>query len=92
VENSSARLESWLAAVQSSPSQRVIREEQLLQLAQALAELPAEQRQAVELHHLQGHPVAEVGEMMGRSRAAVVGLLFRGLKKLRQLLDDSEAD
>jgi RNA polymerase sigma-70 factor (ECF subfamily) len=91
LENSSARLESWLAAVQSSPSQRVMREEQLLHLAQALATLPEDQRQAVELHHLQGYPVAEVGAMMGRSRAAVVGLLFRGLKRMRQLLDASEA-
>ena len=89
LEDSSARLESWLAADQSSPSQRVLRDEQLLRLAQALAELPTDQRLAVELHHLQGYPVAEVGRQMGRSRAAVVGLLFRGLKKLRQLLDDS---
>jgi RNA polymerase sigma-70 factor (ECF subfamily) len=40
----------------------------------------------VELHYLNGLTVADVAEQMGRSRAAVVGLLFRGLKKLRQLL------
>jgi RNA polymerase sigma-70 factor (ECF subfamily) len=91
LEESSARLESWLAADQSSPSQRVIREEQLLRLAQSLADLPPDQRRAVELHHLQGCPVAEVGRLMGRTQGAVVGLLFRGLKKLRHLLDDSEA-
>jgi hypothetical protein len=34
--------------------------------------------------------VAEVGQLMSRSRPAVVGLLFRGLKKLRHLLDDSQ--
>jgi RNA polymerase sigma-70 factor (ECF subfamily) len=89
LDESSARLESWLVASQSSPSQRVMRDEQLLRLSQALAELPADQRQALELHYLQGKQVAQVGQIMGRSRAAVVGLLFRGLKKLRGLLGEA---
>jgi RNA polymerase sigma-70 factor (ECF subfamily) len=91
LDESSARLQAWLAADQTSPSQRAIREEQLLRLAQALAELPPEQRRAVELHHFQGHPVAEVGRLLGRSPEAVVGLLYRGLKKLRGLLEDAQA-
>ncbi len=92
LEESSARLEAWLAADQSSPSQHFLRHEQVLRLADALAELPVDQRRAVELHHLKGYPVAEVGKQMRRSRAAVVGLLFRGLKKLRQLLQETEAE
>jgi RNA polymerase sigma-70 factor (ECF subfamily) len=40
----------------------------------------------VELHHLKAQPVAEVARIMDRSRPAVVGLLFRGLKRLRELL------
>jgi RNA polymerase sigma-70 factor (ECF subfamily) len=89
LDQSAARLEAWVAAEQPSPSQYVSREEQLLRMAAALAELPEDQRRAVELHHLQGLPVAEVGERIGRTRAAVVGLLFRGLKRLRQLLADN---
>jgi RNA polymerase sigma-70 factor (ECF subfamily) len=92
LEESSARLESWLAADQSSPSQRFMRQEQGIRLADALAELPDDQRRAVELHHLKGYSVAEVGVLMDRSRPAVVGLLFRGLKKLRQLLKDQESE
>jgi RNA polymerase sigma-70 factor (ECF subfamily) len=88
---SSARLEACLLADQSSPSQRVMRHEQLLHLADALAELPEDQRRAVELHHLKGYSVAEVGQHMDKSKAAVVGLLFRGLKALRQRLKDGEA-
>jgi RNA polymerase sigma-70 factor (ECF subfamily) len=60
----------------------------LLRLAAALGRLPEDQRQVVELHHLKGLTVAEVAEQMGRTRASVVGLLFRGLKKLRELLHD----
>jgi RNA polymerase sigma-70 factor (ECF subfamily) len=91
VDESSTRLSARLAADQSSPSQCAMREEQLLHLAQALAQLPPDQRQAVELHHFQGLTLADTGERLGRSQEAVVGLLYRGLKKLRQLLDDSRA-
>ena len=51
-----------------------------------MARLPEDQRRVVELHHLKGLPVAETAQRVGRTRAAVVGLLFRGLKKLRELL------
>ncbi len=82
---SSLRIEAWLAAEQSSPSQGVIREEEVSQLAAALARLPDEQRTAVELHHLQGLPLAEVAAQLNRTKGATAALLFRGLKKLRHI-------
>jgi RNA polymerase sigma-70 factor (ECF subfamily) len=88
LEVSSSRLESLLVAEQTSVSQRAVRCEELLQLSAALAKLPENQRQVIELHHLKGMPVANVAEELGWTRPAVVGLLFRGLKGLRQLLDD----
>jgi RNA polymerase sigma-70 factor (ECF subfamily) len=90
LEDSSSRIQAWLAAEQPSPSQVAMREEQLLALADALTRLPADQRQAVELHHLQGCPLAEVAAQLGRSKGAVAALLFRGLKRLRALLADPE--
>jgi RNA polymerase sigma-70 factor (ECF subfamily) len=86
VEQSSARLEAWLAAEQSSPSEVAARQEQLLRLARALAQLPDDQRIAVELHHLREVPVADLALEMGRTEASVAGLLRRGLKRLRELL------
>jgi RNA polymerase sigma-70 factor (ECF subfamily) len=89
LEQSSRRLEGILAADQTSPSQRVIRHEQLIQLADALAQLPDDQRQAVELRHLQGLATLEIAGRMDRSVAAVGGLLQRGLRALRVSLDES---
>jgi RNA polymerase sigma-70 factor, ECF subfamily len=85
---SSARIENWLAAEQSSPSERVMRVEELVQLSGALAQLPADQREVIELHHLKGCPIAEVAEAMKRTKPAVMGLLFRGQKKLREMLQE----
>jgi RNA polymerase sigma-70 factor (ECF subfamily) len=90
LEQSSARLESWLAASQSSPSQQAQRNEQLLRLAEALTALPEAQREALTLHHLQNWTLEEVGEHLGRSPAAVAGLIKRGLKELRLQLQERE--
>src|SRR5262249_33848938 len=90
LEGSSSRLQSWLAAEQSSPSQQAQRNEQGVRLAQALAGLPEPQREALVLRHLEGWSLADIAGRMGRSPAAVVGLLQRGLKKLRALLQEGE--
>ena len=90
LELSSSRLECLLAADQTSPSQRAVRGEELLRLAAALARLPADQRRVVELHYLKGLQVAQVAAELGHTRPAVVGLLFRGLRKLRELLGAHE--
>lgn len=91
VDDSSARLGRWLAADQTSPSQRVSHEEQLLRLTRALARLPEDQREAVQHHHLRKLSLAETAQAMNRSRNAVAGLLQRGLKSLRDMLREGES-
>jgi RNA polymerase sigma-70 factor (ECF subfamily) len=90
LDASSARLETYLAADQSSPSQQAQHNEQLLRLAQALEELPEAQRIALTLHHLHNWTLDEISGHLGRSPAAVAGLIKRGLQQLRQQLQERE--
>jgi RNA polymerase sigma-70 factor (ECF subfamily) len=87
VEQSSIRLEGWLAADQSSPSQQAVRHEQMLRLSEALGQLPEDQRTALELQYLKDYSVEAISEEMSRSKAAVGGLLRRGMKTLRELME-----
>jgi RNA polymerase sigma-70 factor (ECF subfamily) len=90
LDASSARLAAWLAADESSPSQRVARQEEAVRLAEALAALPEAQREALILQHWQGWSLAEIGEHLSRTPAAVAGLIKRGLKQLRQTLREGQ--
>jgi len=87
---SSARLDAWLASEEESPSQQAQRNEQTLRLAAALEQLPEAQREALVLQHWQRWSLAQIGEHLGRSPAAVAGLIKRGLKQLRLLLREGE--
>ncbi len=90
IDDSFCRAESWLAARQSSPSQHVSKQEELLRLSDALTELPDAQRDAVILRHLQGLSLVEAARQLGRTESAVAGLIYRGLNKLHDLLDERE--
>jgi len=73
---------------QTSASQRAMRGETAVRLAQCLGEIPEDQREAVRLRYLEGCSVMEISESMGRSEHAIGGLLKRGLKNLRSYLID----
>lgn len=90
LQESSSRLEAFLAADQSSPSQQAQRQEQSLRLAEALARLPEAQREALVLQHWYGWSLAQIGQHLNRSPAAVAGLLHRGLQQLREQLQEQE--
>jgi len=90
LEQSSHRLEAWLVAEQSSPSQKMMRHEEAVQLAGALEKLPDAQREALVLKNWHDWSLAQIGQHMDRTPAAVAGLLKRGLKQLRELLEERE--
>jgi RNA polymerase sigma-70 factor (ECF subfamily) len=86
LDASASQLDGWLASEQSSPSQKMERQERALLLAEALAQLPESQRDAVMLRHFQGMTLAEIAEQLDCTTAAVTGLLQRGLKNIRKSL------
>jgi RNA polymerase sigma-70 factor (ECF subfamily) len=90
VDQSASALEAWLAAEQSSPSQKAERNEQLVRLADALCRLPDDTREAVVLKHCRNWTLAEIADQLGRTPSAVASLLHRGLKQLRELLREGE--
>jgi RNA polymerase sigma-70 factor (ECF subfamily) len=86
LEQSSALLHRQLVADQTSPSMKLMKQERLEQLADALLKLLDGEREAVILKHYHNWTVAEIAQHLGRTEEAVAGLLRRGLKKLRDHL------
>ena len=86
LDDSSHRLEAWLATDRSSASHKAMQHEELLQLTAALDQLPDDQRHAVELKHLHGWSLETISNGMGRTKQSVAGLIRRGMKALREQL------
>jgi RNA polymerase sigma-70 factor (ECF subfamily) len=55
-------------------------------LAACMDQLPGSQREAIRMRYLEGMPLKEISERMGKSEMAVAGLLKRGLRGLRDEL------
>jgi RNA polymerase sigma-70 factor, ECF subfamily len=83
IEQSSINLVALVADDGSLPGARIERQERAVELAAALQRLPETQRKALVLQHWDGRSLAEIADEMGRTRAAVAGLLKRGLQQLR---------
>lgn len=92
MEQSASRMKGWLVTHESSPSKKAMRSEQAVRLATALGCLTPPQREAIELHHLKGMPLADVGKQMNRDKGAIAALIFRGTKRLRELLGEKEVE
>ncbi|MBI5761779.1 MAG: sigma-70 family RNA polymerase sigma factor [Planctomycetales bacterium] len=73
-------------AADPTPSQRLARREETLELLTALESLPADQREAVRLKHLDDLSLSEIAAIMSKTEAAVAGLLRRGIAALKQRL------
>jgi RNA polymerase sigma-70 factor (ECF subfamily) len=83
-----ASLKQQLDAGFSSPSEKAIRGEEEQRLREALTGLPADQREAVRLRHLEGWALADIARQLGRSPAATAGLIKRGMQTLRRRLHE----
>lgn len=83
VDRSSQMIGNVIQAPDTSPSQKAVRREQSVLLAQALSRLSADYREVIILHHLEAIPLADVAKKMGRSVGSVRKLWARGLVRLR---------
>lgn len=86
IDESASRLNAWLATDRSTPSKKAQNHEQILQLVQALSELPDDQREALLLRHCKGMSLDAIAKQLGRTERSIAGLLQRGLTKLRSCL------
>lgn len=76
----------------TSPSQRAMRDEAAVYLANCLQTLPETQREALRLRYVEGQSLKEISAQMDKSEMAVAGLLKRGLQALREkMISDSSS-
>ena len=57
-------------------------------IADAVARLPHDQREAVYLHYYEGYRISEIASLVGASEAAVTKRLSRARAALRHMLGD----
>jgi RNA polymerase sigma-70 factor, ECF subfamily len=84
LDQSSARIEAWLASDHTPPVEMAERNEQLLSLADHLSELPEVQREVLLLRYCEGWSLASIAAHLGRTRSSVASLLRRGLADLKE--------
>ncbi|MGE5647812.1 MAG: RNA polymerase sigma factor [Acidobacteriota bacterium] len=69
----------------ATPSRLFSQQEAVERLLARLGRLPDDYRQAILLARIEGLPTAEVAERMGKSREQVALLVYRAVKRLREL-------
>jgi RNA polymerase sigma-70 factor (ECF subfamily) len=89
LDRSSRVMHRVLELSQTSPSERAVRREEAVVLADAVARLPEDYREVIVLHHIQGLTFAQVASAMERSAGAAEKLWARALARLRRELGDS---
>ncbi len=79
-------LDGGEGTLDGDPQQALGRSEEIELLCQALAELPASQRQAVVLREFYGLSYAEIAHVLGASGPAVESLIFKARRRLQERL------
>jgi RNA polymerase sigma-70 factor, ECF subfamily len=86
-DDSAAELEQRLMARDTSPSNRLMREERRMQVKTALAELPPRDRDVLVMRYLEHLSVAEMAEALGITEGAVKVRLLRALDRTRTRME-----
>ena len=92
LDESSTRLDAWLGGNDPTPSEVASQEEELARMADALEDLPEDQRRVIELHHLKGKSVREIADELQKTRPSVAGLLRRGIATLNAELAPGQVE
>jgi RNA polymerase sigma-70 factor (ECF subfamily) len=74
------------ATSQLTPSRQAMQREESRRLAQVLEQLPEDEREVLRLRYLEGRTLVQVCDELGRTKDAVVWLMQKGMKRLRQWL------
>ncbi len=77
-----------LVASMTTATQALSRKGHEIQLLQALATLPEDQREALRLRYVEGLPSKEIAERLGKSDGSIRVMLTRALAKLQQMLGE----
>ena len=77
-----------LVADAPSPEERLLWEEQVTQLLEAVAQLPDRDRELIGLRYGSEMDTAEIGRVLDLKEPAVRTRLWRALKRLRSVLED----
>ena len=89
-QESVRQLAYQLLAGGTSPSRRLIRQEQRQRVRSALAELAAPDREVLVMRHLEQMETPEIAAALGISEGAVRNRQYRALVRLRALLEGEE--
>ncbi|MFK8112461.1 MAG: sigma-70 family RNA polymerase sigma factor [Rubripirellula sp.] len=90
LDRSAMKLEAMLADHRPSAESDATVQEQLVELANALAGLSPEYRDVIVMRHLEGIPFADIAKRMERSSGATRMLWLRAIEQLRGLMKQSE--
>jgi RNA polymerase sigma-70 factor (ECF subfamily) len=80
----------WEASGSKGLDEEVIERESQRRIRQALAALPSDYREVIQLRVILGVPTEEVAHWMGRSEGAVRVLLHRALRALRRRIAEDD--
>jgi RNA polymerase sigma-70 factor, ECF subfamily len=89
-DESVRQLAHRLLAGGTSPSRRLIRQEQREQVRAALAELAPQDREVLVMRHLEQMEMADVAAALGISEGAVRNRQYRAVMRLRTLLEGED--